>query len=113
MVDGSFPSPLPISVNEVPSLRETSIVALSSRVRCVFFAMVFSPWKHAIRTLVLNYKYTIPEWFARVISGSNFAILNSGFGLNGLEFKFSIQQLLLSETQLRVAESCQMAIKLV
>jgi hypothetical protein len=91
MVDGSFPSNLPISVNEAPSLRETSIVALSSRVRCVFFAMVFSPWKHAIRTLVLNYKYTIPEWFARVISGSNFAILNSGFGLNGLEFKFSIQ----------------------
>jgi len=54
--------------------------------------MVFSPWKHAIRTLVLNHKYTIPEWFARVISGNNFAILTSSFGLNGLEFNFSIQQ---------------------
>jgi hypothetical protein len=43
MVEGSFPSILPISVNEAPSLRETSIVALSSRVRCAFFAMVISP----------------------------------------------------------------------
>ena len=42
---------------------------------------------------MLNHKYTIPEWFARVISGSNFAILSSSFGLNGLEFNFSIQLL--------------------
>ena len=97
MVDGSFPSNLPISVNEVPSRRDTSIVALSSRVRCVCFAMVFSPWRHAIRTLVLNHKYTIPEWFARVISGSNFAILSSSFELNGLEFNFSIQLRIMKE----------------
>jgi hypothetical protein len=55
MVDGSFPSVLPISVKEVPSLRETSIVALSSRVRCAFFAMVISPWYHAIQILLLNH----------------------------------------------------------
>ena len=30
--------------------------------------------------------------FARVTSGRNFAILSSSFGLNGLEFNFSIQQ---------------------
>ncbi|MDD6169692.1 MAG: hypothetical protein PUB46_06385, partial [Lachnospiraceae bacterium] len=29
--------------------------------------------------------------FAKVTSGRNFAILSSSFGLNGLEFNFSIQ----------------------
>ena len=45
-----------ISVNEARSLKQTSIVALSSRTRCTFLAMVFS-LDNAIRTLLLSHNY--------------------------------------------------------
>ena len=45
-----------ISVNEARSLKQTSIVALSSRTRCTFLAMVFS-LDNAIRTLLQSHNY--------------------------------------------------------
>lgn len=56
IVEGSLPSSLPISVNEAHSLKQTSIVALSSRTRCAFLAMIFS-LDNAIRILLLTHNY--------------------------------------------------------
>ncbi|VDN46274.1 protein of unknown function [Petrocella atlantisensis] len=91
MVDGSLLSSLPISANESPSLRDTSIWALSSRVRCAFFAMVISPWILRHPDSVAKPLVYHAGVFATVNSGSNFATVNSSFWLNELEFNFSIQ----------------------